>query len=775
MRRFLKIGIGGSCLLLGLIFIFSFRADFLQRPLSPVLFSAENELLAARIAADEQWRFPFGGIIPRKYLLCLLLSEDQYFFWHHGVDAWALLRAIYLNLKAGKVVSGGSTLTMQLVRLWRQQPRTFLEKLKEIFYAWRLELFLSKRKILELYTANAPFGGNVVGLDTASWLYFQRAPQRLSWAESALLAVLPNNPALLHLTKNRQKLKQKRDRLLKKLLKKKLISKTEYHLALAEPLPERQFPPATLAPHLLTTILGERKNQQPLFRTFIQRDLQEAVFRIVEAYGANLRTIGINNASCIVIDNQQARIVAYIGNSGLEEAQQIGQFVDVATSPRSSGSILKPLLYAAMIDRGELTPWMLVPDVPSHYQGLIVENFDRSFRGAIPAYRALAYSLNVSFVHLLRNFGLNRFYDQLQSWKFTTISRSVENYGLSLILGGAEVKLREVASTYSKLAQLASGRKKIVTPRLLITDEQKSGELPALSPGAAYLTMSALSLVNRPGEDGFWRNFSSSRRIAFKTGTSYGLRDAWAVGCTPRYTVAVWVGNSDGQGNPELTGVGKAAPLMFAVFNYLGGDEWFHRPEEKMKAVRLCRLSGYLATEHCPAEWHFLPVESNFTRLCSYHQLVHLDQTERWQVDSRCYPVALIKTKSWFVLPPQMEFYYQRANASYQPLPPWLKDCCRVQLEMEEQSPFGLIYPPPEAKIFLPVDIDGRLSSIVLRAVHRQPEKTIFWYLDDQYLNKTTLIHELQLQPESGRHLLTLVDEDGNRLQRYFTVKRKER
>ncbi len=760
-------------LLLSGVFLLDFRRDFLSRSLSAVLFSAEKRLLAARLAKDGQWRFPASGKLPLKYLLALLVSEDQRFFWHRGVDLQALIRALYLNLKHGRKVSGGSTITMQLVRIWRQKPRTYLEKLKEILYALRLELFLSKEKILQLYAANAPFGGNVVGLDAASWLYFQRPPEDLTWAESALFAVLPNNPAGLHPGKNRQALLRKRDQLLKKLYQKKIISALEYKLALAEELPERQHPPSLTAIHLLDTLLVEKPQKRPVYQTYVRWQLQQSITGIVENYSSILRNSGIQNASCLVIDNQKAEIVAYVGNSGLKEEQLFGQFVDIAVSPRSSGSILKPLLYAAMLDAGELTPQMLVPDIPSHFRGLIVENFDRSFRGAVPAYRALADSLNVAFVQLLKDFSVARFYNHLLGWRLTTITRSVQNYGLSLILGGAEVKLLEIAQTYSKLAQLAAGKKKIITPRILQNEELKINEMSNISSGAAYLTMTALSQVNRPGQEGFWRNYVSAQKIAFKTGTSYGLRDAWAVGCNPFYTVAVWVGNADGKDHPELTGISKAAPLMLMVFNTLDRKEWFGRPEEKLKAVRVCRQSGYLATELCPAVWSWLPVNSSFSKLCPYHQLIHLDEQEKFRVDSRCYPVSRIKSKSWFILPPAMEYFYQRFHAEYRRLPLYSPDCRQYQSDESEHNPLNLIYPQSRAIIFLPVNIDGQLSAIVLKAVHRHPEKTIFWYLDQNYLAKTTMIHELQIQPGCGVHTLILVDEDGNRVLRQFRVEQK--
>ena len=750
-------------------------------PLSVVLESREGKLLGAKIAADEQWRFSSLKTVPPKFRKALILFEDKRFNYHPGVDPLALARAFYLNLKERKIVSGGSTLSMQVIRLARKnQPRTYFEKLIEMIMALRLEVAYSKEEILALFAANAPFGGNIVGLETASWRYFDRSSADLTWSESVLLAVLPNSPALIHPGRNRKDLKAKRDRLLKELMEEGELSSTDYKLALSEPLPLKPAPLPRLAPHLLETLIaGEGRNKgdegSAFYQSTINIDFQSKTAAVVEAHGRELARRGIHNAAALVIDNRNFEVLAYVGNRDMDMEGDMGQQVDIIRRPRSTGSILKPLLFASMLDSGEILPHTLIPDIPTRYGSYMPENYDRQFRGAVPAKQALARSLNIPAVRMLQRYGIGRFYDVLKDGGMTTLHRSPQEYGLSLILGGAEGKLWEISAMYANLAALASSASgkfanvgKIRKPLLIKRAALLGGNKRAVSPAAAWITVNALLQVTRPGVEGYWKNFRSSQKIAWKTGTSYGLRDGWAVGITPAYTVGVWTGNADGEGKQGLTGISAAAPLLFDIFNFLDKSDWFEEPLSGLRKVKACKLSGNLATDLCEVEEQLIPEGSHFDETCRYHRLVHLDPGGK-QVHSKCESVSAMTHQSWFVLPPGMEWYYRRVNAAYKVLPPFREDCLQ-SAGMLRKRMMELIYPSPKTRVYIPVDLDEKSSKTVFEAVHRKPESRIFWHLDDQYLGETKNFHLMSLSPSIGHHRITLVDEEGNRVERSFEV-----
>lgn len=757
-------------------FWFCLPDPLFKDPVSTILFSRDGKLLGAKIATDEQWRFPATQDIPDKYQTAIIQFEDKRFYRHVGVDPLAFARAVYLNFKNRRIVSGGSTISMQVIRLARKhQARTYFEKLIELILALRLELRYSKNQILSLYASHAPFGGNVVGFETAAWRYFGRGPDRLSWAESCLLAVLPNSPALIHPGKNRQQLKNKRDGLLQKLHARGHLGKIELQLAQLEPLPHKPLPLPRLAPHLLETLISDGSNKQHRLQSTIDSRVQIVALNTVEQHARQLGLQHIRNVAALVIDNKRFEVVGYIGNSYSLILDDHGYAVDIIQSPRSTGSTLKPFLFATMLQAGEILPTTLVPDVPSQYAGYMPENYDRQYRGAVSAREALARSLNVSAVYMLHQHGVDRFYDFLTQFGMQSLFRQPDEYGLTLILGGAEVSLWDLSSMYANLATLASysvvpGDTRYKNLKLLTQDINNTANNAELSAAAAWMTLQALLEVNRPGVDGFWRNFNSSQKIAWKTGTSYGLRDAWAVGVTPKYTVGVWAGNASGEGRPELTGLTAAAPVLFDIFNQLGPSSWFAKPYADMKQIEVCKNDGYLANGSCESESLWVPKESHFDRISPHNQLVHLDKRGNQRVHSRCENVGNMRHQSWFVLPPAQEFYYRRANSAYRLLPDYRSDCLEHIAGQEKTGPIDLLYPSYGSRIFIPTDLGRIRSRVVFEAVHRDSTARLFWHLNDSYLGETQYFHQQSLDIEAGVHQLVLVDEQGNRLTRRFEV-----
>lgn len=778
-RTLAKLLVGG--IFLGLLsfglnwwYFHSLPAPLFAKTHSQVLLDRQGRLLSAHIAEDGQWRFPAIEKVPDKFATALIQFEDRRFREHSGVDILALMRASYDNLRQQRVVSGASTLSMQVIRIARgNPPRTLSEKLVELFRAWRLESVYSKEEILQLYTSHAPFGGNVVGLEAAAWRYFARDPEHLSWAEQAMLAVLPNNPALIHPGRNRTQLLQKRNRLLARLYEVKALSKLDYELAIAEPLPEAPHLLPRLAPHLLDTLaLGYPQGER--FRTTLDATLQQQLTNLAQRTGEQLALEGIQNLAILVLDNHSMETVAYIGNRPeMDYRNEQGHAIDLIQRARSTGSTLKPLLFADMLEQGLILPDTLVADVPVNYTGFTPQNFNRQYHGAVTAREALARSLNIPFVNLLSIRGVDPFLMSLRHMGFQHMQRSAQNYGLSLVLGGAEASLWELTVAYANLAYLA--QEQSTKPaywqqgKRLQTELATTDRVATLSKASAWLTLDSILGVARPGDEGYWDKFISSRKVAWKTGTSYGQRDAWAIGTTPDYTVGVWVGNANGEGRAGLTGTQSAAPILFNTFNFLPPSKgWFQRPDAQLTDLNICRDDGYLSNGFCATKTVKLPNSSHFARITPYHQRIYLDSTQTWRVNSDCESVATMQTRDWFVLPPDQAHYYQQYHADYQPLPAWRADCVA---EMANQiDALSVVYPQEGTQIYLPREIDGKLGEVVFRAVPTQPEALLYWHLDNQFLGTTQSFHQLAAQPTAGKHRLAVVDETGNRVERSFEV-----
>jgi penicillin-binding protein 1C len=666
---------------------------------------------------------------------------------------------------------------MQTVRLARKgRARTFQEKLLEMFMATRLELTKSKSEILALYFSHAPYGGNVVGLEAASWRYFGIPSSQLSWAEAATLSILPNSPALVHPGRNRKILLAKRNSLLNKLYKLGWIDKTTLVTSLAENIPEKPNAMPVIAPHLLNRVY--KNSPQKIVATTVDKTIQEGVAQLVEFHHNRQKFNEVHNAAAIVIEVETGNIVAYIGNCGYPIDRTHANDVDIIGSPRSTGSLLKPLLFAAMLDDGKILPASLIPDVPINLSGFSPQNFDGDYEGAIPASKALSRSLNVPAVQLLKAYGTDRFHHLIRSLGMSTVKKSANYYGLSLILGGAEGTLEEMANIYASLSRVLNhyGNEGLYYPddfrntnyRLDHTyNRSKPSHQPVVfNASSIWFTYQAMVEVNRPEEETGWQNYSSSRKIAWKTGTSFGYRDGWAIGTSPEYVVGVWFGNADGEGRPGLTGIAAAAPLMFDIFGLLPASKWFEPPLDDMREAVICKASGFLAGPNCnERDTVKVPLAGLRSQVCPYHVMVHLSEDLVYRVSSDCYPVDHMKHLSWFVLPPVMEWYYKKKHADYIRLPKFANGCGQ-----NSQKSMDLVYPREEVKIYIPRGLSGEKERVVFEAVHTNPDAVIYWHLDNQFLRATKFIHQVELLPSAGKHQLILIDENGEELIKRFEV-----
>jgi penicillin-binding protein 1C len=741
--------------------------------------------MAARIAQDNQWRFPAPEKIPAKFIVSLIAFEDKNFYVHPGIDLPATSRALYQNIRLGKVVSGGSTLTMQVIRLARKnRKRSVFEKMIEMIWALRLDLSYSKEEILQLYATHAPFGGNIVGLEAASSRYFGRSTDKLSWAECATLAVLPNSPALIYPGRNQKELLRKRNTLLNKLFSLDYFDKETLELSLLEPLPEKFFPIPQDAPHLLNRCIHDKGTGKSITTT-IDLDLQKQVTALLEYHAKTLRASEIHNCAVLVAEVNSGKVLCYVGNTkadkksaSSEDKEDHGNDVDVINANRSTGSLLKPYLYASMLNDGELLPGMLVPDIPTQIGGFSPKNYNLTYDGAVPAWRALARSLNIPAVKLLQQHGLEKFHQQLKNLGLTTITRPANEYGMSLILGGAEGKLWDMTGVYASMGRTVNhynrygGKyyKNDYRPLMYLDEKVEEEIVPTpqkLGAAATWLAFEAMAEVARPELDASWKRLSGGRKIAWKTGTSFGYRDGWAIGITPDYVVGVWAGNADGEGRAGLTGLSSAAPLLFDVFGILPQrSPWFREPVQEMKQVKVCEQSGYRASVNCPQTDKIrAPINSEKTAQCPYHRIVHLDKSGIFRVTNECEDVANMQHVPWFVLPPAVEYYYKIKNPSYRTLPPFKEGCFTYTGKAME-----MIYPKNGTAIYVPVDLDSKQTAAVFEVAHRNPATTIFWHIDEAFIGSTQQIHQLGLNPPKGKHLLTLVDENGETLTISFEV-----
>jgi penicillin-binding protein 1C len=794
-----KTGIAAVVLLIW--FWFCLPRPLFDAPTSMVLEDKNEDLLGARIAADGQWRFPTTAVLPPRFTACLVEFEDRHFYRHAGVNPLAFGRAFSQNIRNQEVVSGGSTLTMQVIRLARQnKPRSIFTKIEEVFMATRLEMTYSKPEILSLYASNAPFGGNVVGIEAASWRYFGKNPKELSWAESATLAVLPNAPSLINPSKNRQALLNKRNRLLERLILRGPLDRATGELAKEEPLPDAPLPLPQAAPHLLDRAFKEqifKTGKQSRVRTTVDFQIQKQVASILKLHHNQLVSNGVHNLAAMILEVETGNVVAYCGN--VEGAgKEHGEDVDIIPSLRSTGSIMKPFLYAFAQQEGEILPNSMLLDIPTEMGGYHPENFAETYDGVIPARRALARSLNIPFVRLLNQYGVEKFYHQLPKLGITTFDKSPDHYGLTMILGGGESSLWQLSSAYAGMARTAKHwynfenkysvndwkspnyvfKKNNTNPtsnakntRLETSNFKLQTTPPVYSASAAWLTLDAMKEVERPDAEGSWQLFDNTKTIAWKTGTSFGFRDAWAIGTTPQYVVGVWVGNADGEGRPGVIGLEVAAPVLFDIFNALPTkNEWFDAPYDDMKQVEVCRKSGYKATELCEKDTIWASKAGEKVKNCPFHQLVHLDKTEKFQVTSECEEPQNMVHRGWFSLPPLVEYYYRTRNPNYVTPPEYRADC---KTATSKTNPMQLIYPKSVTKIYMPIDFDGKPTQTVFRVAHRQAEATVFWHLDNEFVGSTKTFHQIAVQPSVGKHRLTLVDENGNRLEQRFEIMAK--
>jgi penicillin-binding protein 1C len=733
-----------------------------------VVLDANGEVLHTYLSEDEQWRFRLeANGYSEKLTAAVVTAEDRRFRSHPGVDVLSLARAVIQNARAGEVRSGASTLTMQVARLMRPKPRTVPNKILEMLQAVKLETRYSKDELLRLWLEHAPYGGNVVGAAAAGLHYFGRPPTRLTWAEAATLAVLPRSPSRITPFRNPELLLERRNRLLEALHTAGEIDQATLSESLRERLPERAFEMPVLAPHLSRRVAAASPGLR--VRTTLDRETQEALEALARRHGRWLGRQGIHNLAVLAVETTTGAVRGYVGSADFFDDTHGGQ-VDGVLAPRSTGSILKPFLYAQAFDSGVIHPESLLRDVPIYFGSYAPVNADHRFSGMVRARDALVRSLNVPPTILLDRVGVTEFHHLLRRAGMTTLFRSPSEYGLSLILGGAEGTLWDIVGLYRGLAR--EGRFAGLTT--VPGHECETGP-QLLSPGASHTTLEILTEVRRPDDDGVDRTlFSPRRRVAWKTGTSFGKRDAWAVGVTPDWVLGVWVGNFSGKGNAAIGGAAAAAPILFAALELLPGHAdggWF--PEARdVRSILLCSDSGYRAGPDCPSV-RIRPhaAHAPLPPQCRYHRGFWIDPETGYEVCSRCWQSTTPIRDVRLILPPDSAQLMRRAGRPVDSSPPHNPQC-RVN---GGDHPLRVVYPGTGTTLLVPRDVDGKVERVTLRAAHTSADAALYWYVDGKFEGRTRTDHALSLVLTAGNHRVEVVDQDGGAAHSLFRVERRDK
>ena len=752
--RCIKLGIVGIIILL----LIPIPRD--SPSYSSLLYSREGDLLSATVSSEQQWCFPLDEDIPKPLENCILLFEDEYFYYHPGINPISAVKAAIQNVKSKRIVRGASTITMQVMRMKNHHSkRNIWNKLWESLSAVKYTVITSKKEVLKNWCQIAPFGGNVIGVKAAALLYFGRPLDQLSWSEYALLAILPNSPNVMHLTKNRNSLLSKRNLLLEKLYQNGYFSEEELKIYQDEDLPVINPQIKQNAIHFMAYCKNSFPNENVFYST-INTSIQSKLNDLCQVEINHLNQDGIGNLACIVMDIESNELLAYVGNA--TPTGMPFNYVDIVQSPRSYGSLLKTYLYLYVIDKGFLLPKNLIADIPTYIGTYAPENFDKKFRGAVGFDEMLISSLNVPAVRVLNEIGLDPFYEELTKLDLKYLDRGADYYGLSLILGGGETTMWELARLFKGFGRNRKGVAQPFNGIKFLKDKTPTSNEISYDIHATDQLLEVMSDVKRPREEKNWSQLESNLKIAWKTGTSYGHKDAWAIGVNGKYVVAVWVGNQGGEGRHNLTGVTRAAPIMFKIFRNLPGNQWFDPIQKSKNTIRTCKKSGLMASKYCPeTELVSIPKISMHYKQCPYHREIYLDQ-HGLQLSTDCISQTT-RIDTLFQLPPVLAYYYQTEHSDYTPAPTYQSGCSQPTDAMT------FIYPVQGLKLFLPNDIDKK-EPLVARLNHFDPSSKVYWYLDSEYLMTTESTHEFPLQMVQGYHQLSAVDQNGNKEQVHFEI-----
>ncbi|HUU44170.1 MAG TPA: penicillin-binding protein 1C, partial [Acidobacteriota bacterium] len=703
-------------------YVFPLPHDALRRPHAQFVYSREGRLLNCFTSSDQYWRkpVPLDQVSP-LLVRCVLACEDRWFRYHPGVNPFALVSAAVDNIRARRVVRGGSTITMQIARMIEPKERTFKNKIIEILRAFQLELHYSKDELLEFYFNLVPYGGNLEGVGAATLFYFDKSPGALSLSECAILAAIPASPSRLRPDRDAARCRRRRDHVLGYLHDRGVVSSGQYDAARREEMPKRRLSPPTAAPHFCQSVASSFPDTVELAST-VDFELQAVCERLAQRHHARLAARDIHNLAIVVLHNPTGEVLALVGSPDFGDSRHHGQINGVLAA-RSPGSTLKPFVYALAFDKGMLSPATRLADIPVNYHGYEPRNYDDLYHGVVSVRQALVQSFNVPAVNVAAAVGLPDYYALLEAGGLSTLHRKPHEYGLPLVLGACEVNLLELANLYATLARGGIGRDVVQ-----LCTRDATAERRLLSPETCFLISDILSDLERPDLPTSWEFTSDMPRIAWKTGTSYGRKDAWTIGYNPTYTVGVWAGNFSGEGSVDIVGAEIAAPIMLDIFGEITGGteaEWFAMPD-RVEARRVCAVSGKYPGAFCDETVYELmsPGISPAVQ-CDVHHLILVDRDDghslcRFCCDGRNYDEVTVA--EW----PVTIAAWLAASGQTDPIPPHNPDC-----HGHPVAAAPVIVSPESGAVYaLPAGLPSTYQRILLEASLPPGAAQAHWFID---------------------------------------------
>jgi penicillin-binding protein 1C len=732
------------------------------KPYSLVIEDRNGEFVHAFLAPDGAWRLKtHPDEIPERLRQILIQREDRFFYYHPGVNPFSMVRALVQNATSGKRVSGASTITMQIARMLEPKERSYLNKLIEVFRAFQLELKYSKDELLEIYLSMVPLGGNIEGLRSAALLYYQTPLERLNIAQQFDLILIPSNPNALRPDRNPERLYTERVRQAAKWIEEGLLSREDSTVIWHMTAGAGRQTPARHAPHLALRVRGMAKGQTEITSSLDLR-MQRTVERLLSNHLLGLKERGINNGAVVVLDNRTREVLAYVGSGDFDDVTSHGQ-VNGARALRSPGSTLKPLLYALRMDQGELTPKSRLLDTPFDAEGFQAENYDGTYSGLVYADEALRRSLNVPMIRVLKTTGMQPFLELLDNSGFASLRPQQPRLGLSLILGGCGVTLEELTAAYAAFPNGGT----YLPPSFTKTGDAPAKGREAFSPGAAFMVTEILSGLNRPDLP---NNFESARnlpRIAFKTGTSYGRRDAWAIGYSADHTVGVWIGNANNMGNPDIVGSRCAAPLLVDVLNAISRRHTktiMQLPKDVSMRV-VCARSGHVPTPQCDhvIEDYYSVTLSTHHR-CAVDREYFVSADRRWSYCLSCLGNHVYTAQTIADYPPELLSFWQKSGKAFAVAPPHNPACTRV---FAGDGP--TIISPSQDMTYYVLDASQKMT---LQASAPLDVRELVWYVNDRFHGRNSTGGKVFITLPAGSHTVSCVDDRGRMSTVRFEVKR---
>ena len=685
--------------------IFPFPYDSIKAiHYSKSIYDKDGNMLRSFTGEKDLWLMPVElSEINPDFVKATLAIEDKRFFKHPGIDVGAVIRAIKLNIANKRIISGASTVSMQVIRILEGRDRTMLNKVIEAVHAVHLESIFTKEEILKLYFEIAPYGGNIHGVKAASLRYFQKHPKDLSLSECALLAGLPQSPSYLRPDRYSARAETRRNRVLSSMLKNGYIANEQYENEIHDPVIADNHPFPFEAAHFARFV--KNKFKEPQLVTTLDSNIQYFSQLALEEKINELKPYGVTNGAIVVIENKTGAVRALVGSVDFFSEEDSGQ-INGALSRRCPGSTLKPFTYALALEKGFYTPRMMLADVPVQYAGYAPLDYDREYRGLVTVEEALVDSLNIPAVEVLDKVGYRNLYFFLERIGISTLNKAPEHYGLSLTLGSCEVRLLEIVNAYAALA-----RSGVYMPIKYLDDSDHSISRRVLSEASSYMVADILSDTERLKAIGIYRNDNIHPKLARKTGTSYDHKDAWTISYNPEYTVGVWLGNFSGKSSKVLVGIETAAPVAIRIFDWLYTNRtapWYEMPNTIGERY-VCALSGEPVSDDCEHRVKDLYIKRfRNAQICSLHEKTN---------DSKTY-VVLDKNKPMIVSPSHRCEYFITG---------------------------------------MPIN-DQKL---VLTANGSPGVDNLYWFIDDKFYNRSYMGEKLFWDMAQGKHTITCADNYG--------------